>query len=160
MVKNPPAMQEMGFNPWVGKMSWRRKWLPNSSIAAWRILWTEEPGGLQFMASHRVRHNWATNTCSEEVREFLLSFLCLCCSTLLVPNNTIYSSWFKRKVDLIKDISNSQNNWGNWRNRFEAKFPETYPTSSHKGGSSHILRSTRRQLSLLLDKQKTFRTLL
>ena len=39
--------------------------------------WTEEPGGLQFMASHRVRHNWATNICSEEVCEFLLSFLCV-----------------------------------------------------------------------------------
>ena len=25
-VKNLPAMQETGFNPWVGKMPWRRKW--------------------------------------------------------------------------------------------------------------------------------------
>ena len=28
-----------------------------SSILAWRILWTEEPGGLQSIWSHRVRHN-------------------------------------------------------------------------------------------------------
>ena len=28
MVKNLPAMQEMGFNPWTGKISWRREWLP------------------------------------------------------------------------------------------------------------------------------------
>ena len=34
----------------------------HSSILAWRIPWTEDPGGLQFMGSHRVRHNWATNT--------------------------------------------------------------------------------------------------
>ena len=28
LVKNPPAMQETGFNPWVGKIPWRRKWQP------------------------------------------------------------------------------------------------------------------------------------
>ena len=32
------------------------------SILAWRIPWTEEPGGLQSMGSQRVRHNWASNT--------------------------------------------------------------------------------------------------
>ena len=34
---------------------------PDSSILAWRIPWTEEPGGLQFMRSQRVGHDWATN---------------------------------------------------------------------------------------------------
>ena len=34
----------------------------HSSILAWRIPWTEEPGGLQFMVSQRVRHDWTTNT--------------------------------------------------------------------------------------------------
>ena len=33
-----------------------------SSILAWRIPQTKEPGGLQSMASQRVRHDWATNT--------------------------------------------------------------------------------------------------
>ena len=28
MVKNPPTMQETGFDPWVGKIPWRREWLP------------------------------------------------------------------------------------------------------------------------------------
>ena len=32
----------------------------HSSLPAWRILWTEEPGGLQSMRSKRVRHNLAT----------------------------------------------------------------------------------------------------
>ena len=31
----------------------------HSSSLAWRIPWTEEPGGLQSMGSHRVRHNWS-----------------------------------------------------------------------------------------------------
>ena len=33
-----------------------------SSTLAWRIPWTEEPGGLRPMVSQRVRHGWATNT--------------------------------------------------------------------------------------------------
>ena len=34
----------------------------HSSIPAWRIPWTEEPGGLQSMGSQRVRHDSATNS--------------------------------------------------------------------------------------------------
>ena len=33
----------------------------HSSILAWRIPWTEEPGGLQSTGLQRVRHHWATN---------------------------------------------------------------------------------------------------
>ena len=28
MVRNSPAMQETRFDPWVGKIAWRRKWQP------------------------------------------------------------------------------------------------------------------------------------
>ena len=34
---------------------------PHSIILAWKIPWTEEPGGLQSMGSLRVRHDWATS---------------------------------------------------------------------------------------------------
>ena len=34
---------------------------PHSSTVAWKIPWTEEPGGLQSMGSLRVRHDWATS---------------------------------------------------------------------------------------------------
>ena len=34
---------------------------PHSSTLAWKIPWTEEPGGLQSMRSLRVGHNWATS---------------------------------------------------------------------------------------------------
>ena len=34
----------------------------HSSILAWRIPWTEEPGGLQSMGSQRVGHDRVTNT--------------------------------------------------------------------------------------------------
>ena len=35
------------FDPWVGKVPWRRKWQPSSSSLAWRIPCSEEPDGLQ-----------------------------------------------------------------------------------------------------------------
>ena len=34
----------------------------HSSILAWRIPWTEEPGGLQSRGLQRVGHSWVTNT--------------------------------------------------------------------------------------------------
>ena len=39
-----------------------KKIATHSGILAWRIPWTEEPGGLQFMGLQRVGHYWATNT--------------------------------------------------------------------------------------------------
>ena len=35
--------------------------VPHSSTLAWKIPWTEEPGGLLSMGSHRVGHDWATS---------------------------------------------------------------------------------------------------
>ena len=46
-----------GFTPWVRKMSCRRKWTTHCSILAWKIRWTEEPGGPW---NSRVGHNSAT----------------------------------------------------------------------------------------------------
>ena len=39
----------------------------HSSILAWSIPWTEEPGRLQPMGSQRVGHDWATNTLDKEI---------------------------------------------------------------------------------------------
>ena len=41
-------------------MSLEREMATRSSVLAWRIPWTEEPGGLQSMGSQRMRHDWAT----------------------------------------------------------------------------------------------------
>ena len=45
------------FDPWVGKIPRRRAWQPIPVFFAWRIPWTEEPGGLQFLGSHKVLHD-------------------------------------------------------------------------------------------------------
>ena len=62
MVKNPPAMQETWIQFLGLEDALEKGMATHSSILAWRIPWTEEPGRLQFMGSHRVRHDTATNT--------------------------------------------------------------------------------------------------
>ena len=56
-VKNLPAMQET----WVWSLDWedllKKGMATHSSTLAWRIPWTEEPGGLQSLGSPRVRHD-------------------------------------------------------------------------------------------------------
>ena len=51
----------VGSGSWVGKIPWRRKWQCTPNTLAWRIPWTEEPGGLLSTGSQRVRHDWATS---------------------------------------------------------------------------------------------------
>ena len=53
IVKNLPAVQETG----VLSLGWEKGIATHSSIPAWRIPWTEEPGRLQSMGSQRVRHD-------------------------------------------------------------------------------------------------------
>ena len=57
MVKNQPAMGEPGFDPWVGKIPWRRKWQPTPVFLPGESPWTEEPGRLQSMGWQRLRHD-------------------------------------------------------------------------------------------------------
>ena len=56
-VKNPPAMQEM----WVQSLGWKDPLLEemttHSSILAWRIPLTQEPGRPQSIGSQTVRHD-------------------------------------------------------------------------------------------------------
>ena len=62
MVKNLPAMQET----LVWSLGWKdpleKRMSTHSNVLVWRIPWTEEPGGLQFMRSQRAGHNWVTHT--------------------------------------------------------------------------------------------------
>ena len=57
MVKNLTAMQETQGQSLVWENPLEKKMATHSSILAWRIPWTEEPGGLQPMGSQRVRHD-------------------------------------------------------------------------------------------------------
>ena len=62
MVKNLPAMQET----WARSLGWEdpleKRMATHSSILAWTIPQTEEPGGLQSMGLQRIRHDLEANT--------------------------------------------------------------------------------------------------
>ena len=66
-------MESQRVGDWVGdwatELNWTdspwscsRKWQVTPNILAWKILWTEEPGGLQSIESQRVGHDCVTNT--------------------------------------------------------------------------------------------------
>ena len=63
VVKNPPAMQET----WVWSLGWEdpleKEMATHSNILAWKLQWTEEPGGLQSMGSQRMILLLMANTC-------------------------------------------------------------------------------------------------
>ena len=45
------------FDPWVGKIPWRRKWQPTPVFLPGKIPWTDKPRGLQSIGLKRVRHD-------------------------------------------------------------------------------------------------------
>ena len=57
MVKDPPAMQKTCVQPRRQQDLLEKGMTTRSSILAWRIPRTEEPGGLQSMGSQRVGHD-------------------------------------------------------------------------------------------------------
>ena len=63
-----PFISTDGFNYLCSPEIWHsvrgigeKAMAPHSSILAWKIPWTEEPGRLQSMGSRRVGHDWATS---------------------------------------------------------------------------------------------------
>ena len=56
-VKNSPAVQETGVRSMGREDPWEEGMATHCSVLAWRIPWTEEPGGLQSMGSQRTRHD-------------------------------------------------------------------------------------------------------
>ena len=62
MVRNLPAIQETWVKSLDGEDPLKEEMATHSSIPAWRIPWTEEPGGFQSMGLKRVGHDWVANT--------------------------------------------------------------------------------------------------
>ena len=66
---------DLGFDPWIGKLPWRRAWQPTPVFLLGEPPWTEEPGGLQSMGSHRVGRDWATQHWGEVYRRICISYM-------------------------------------------------------------------------------------
>ena len=67
MVKNPPAIQETQVQSLGREDPLEKEMTTHSSILAWEIPWTEEPGGLQSLGSQKsqTRLNDSTTNTSE-----------------------------------------------------------------------------------------------
>ena len=65
---------DLGSNPWVGKIPWRKAWQPTPIFLLVRISLTGKPGGLQSMSSmgsQKVGHNWTTKySTARDYRDF------------------------------------------------------------------------------------------
>ena len=60
-LKGLPAMQETWVQSLGQEDPLEKEMATHSRILAWRIPWTEKPGGLQSTGSQRVGHDWATS---------------------------------------------------------------------------------------------------
>ena len=60
VVENLPAKKKMWVRSQGGEDPLEKEMATHSRILAWRIPWTEEPGGLQSMGLQRVGHNLET----------------------------------------------------------------------------------------------------
>ena len=90
MVKNLPAMQETwgSINPRVGKIPWRREWLPTPVLLPEKSHGQRSLVGLQSTESQRVRQDWATNAFEQEKRYVkLVRHLSLMCIHYLTPSS-------------------------------------------------------------------------
>ena len=54
--------QETNLHPWFGKIPLEKEMAIRSSIPAGKITWTEEPGGVRFLGSQRVRQDGTKST--------------------------------------------------------------------------------------------------
>ena len=78
----------------------------HSSILAWKIPWTEEPGGLLSMGLKRVRYNWVTNTNPSgyyyvlfvEQQQRGLMIMVLCEISMTWPPAFLQGEWYHEKT--------------------------------------------------------------
>ena len=60
-----PPFRKKQMETWIWSLGWEdpleEGMATHSTILAWRIPWTEEPGRLQFTGSQKIGHNWETN---------------------------------------------------------------------------------------------------
>ena len=72
MVSISPQCRRPGFDPWIGKIPWRRPWQPTPVFLPGESSWTEKSGGLQSMGSQRVKQDWVTKHTPQQTVQYLV----------------------------------------------------------------------------------------
>ena len=91
MAKNLPAMHEIWVRFLGREDPLEEEMAPHSSILAWRIPWTEEPGGLQSMGSQRVGHFMEYNL-------YAVQYTCFTCTVWVLTNTYRHVNTFALKT--------------------------------------------------------------
>ena len=94
MIKNLTTMQETQVWSLGGEDPLEKEMATHSSILAWEIPWTGEPGGLQSLGSQKVGHYWVTNIHTWELERTKTGLYHLLA-------NAIFTLSFKIKLTLL-----------------------------------------------------------
>ena len=77
-----------------------------SNFLAWKIPWTEEPGGLQSMGSQRAQHNWAHTDIQTAFSSLFCAWHCFISEQgVPLPQESLHFSW--RKINKHKKKTTS-----------------------------------------------------
>ena len=80
-VKRLPTMRETQVQSLGQEDPLEKDMATHSTTLAWKIPWTEEPGGLQSMGSQRVRHDWVTSFHFTSMAGKEDNWVCVCTHT-------------------------------------------------------------------------------
>ena len=83
------------FDPWVGKIPWRRAWQPTPVCVPGESPWTEEPGGLQSMGLQRVRRDERLSTLLSHKKNGIMPFA---------------ATWMDLEIITLSEISQTKAN--------------------------------------------------
>ena len=110
IVKYLPQCRRPGFDPWDGKIPWRKSWQPTPVFWPGESPWTEQPGGLQFMGSQRVGHNWVT-------KHTVPSVLGWRCSGIWIPHSFLlaYPLYLRKAQGSRKALRQTGADPGSWK---------------------------------------------
>ena len=122
MVKNPPAMQKTLLQSLGQEDPLEKEMANHSSILAWRIPWTEEPGGLQSMGSQRVRHDWVCTAAAcitymlaitkKEILSFRTAWMNL--EGIMLNEISRIEKDYKQGEKTAFRMGGNNSNWSNW----------------------------------------------
>ena len=133
-------------------MSLEKAMAPHSSTLAWKVPWTEEPGGLPSVGSHRVGHDWSDLAAAAGIVSYILF-----CNLIVILNvfeafsdnaHIHERSWFTVMMvdqqcalgERVADVSLWQ--WGKW-----AAVVWSPRVSASRGGRTHPGASSPRSLA-------------
>ena len=104
-LKRLPAMRETWVRSLGGEDPLEKEMATHSTILAWRLPWTEEPGGLHSKGSQRVGHNWTTSlSLSPSWKKTIQRYLGSSCFLLVIDDTIALDRILNGCCNLLKPL--------------------------------------------------------